>query len=207
MRLVFYLKYAIFYLVTLGMYSFMWDDFQKTLSPFGIEVTRYLKKLGIFDVVQFLVADHLGIRLKNSNDVLVLKQELLQEGRCISSAVVNGREIYIFALNQALQVGSWTIPCVELPHPKPEHPYTDGWEHVEFVIPSSAMSLVELRVDFKEISPTLDIELLKRKNEYFESEPSAEADQLRNPTIELRRRVGLAVKFHPWSIQEVVGAS
>jgi predicted metalloenzyme YecM len=36
--------------------------------------------------------------------------------------------------------------------------------------------------------------------------PHVEADQLPNPTIVLRLRKGLAVKFHPKSIKEIVRA-
>ena len=101
-------------------------------------------------------------------------------------------------------MGEWNVECVELPYPKPNQSYQDGWEHVEFVIPSQAMDMDELRADFVKFFPEIDIEALKEKGVYSEEVPHAEGDQLPNPSITLCKSKMLSMKFHAHTIAQVV---
>ncbi|NTW29677.1 MAG: VOC family protein [Candidatus Moranbacteria bacterium] len=178
--------------------------FGEELSAFERRISGFLDELGIAERVEGLVLDHVCLQLGEREKVDAAKKRLSEEGKVISSAIVNGREILIFGMNEPIILGSWIVPCVELPYPKPDHDYPDGWEHAEFVIPSSATTLPEFRADFAALFPELDIEELRRKGICSESEPETDTDQLPNPTIALRKDTRTAVKFHPHAIAEVV---
>lgn len=176
----------------------------KELQDFEDRVFQYFTELGIFEKVRFLSADHLGLRLKDVSDIQALKNDLEKNGSMISSAVVNGREILIYKMILPIKIKNWSIPCIELPYPKLGHSYPDGWEHIEMVIPSSAMTLDELRHDFQVFFPDINIESLKQKGQYSEDEPKSESDQLPNPTIALRKNKITTIKFHARTIEEIV---
>ena len=178
--------------------------FEKDLKEFEGRIFQYLDELRIQEKAQSLFVDHLGLRIKEVNSIAALKNELDIKGKTISSAIVNGREILIYKLNSPLRLGSWSISCIELPYPKPDHSYPDGWEHIEIVIPSSATTLAELRHDFQNFFPEVNIESLKQKGQYSEDEPRSENDQLPNPTIVLRKSKDTTIKFHARTIEEVV---
>lgn len=180
------------------------NQLEGALKEFGEKMSEYLEELGIQEKSQSLVVDHIGLRLKKRDDILSLKNELSEKGKMISSAIINGREIFIYKLNTPLHLQNWYVPCIELPYPKPDHTYSDGWEHIEIVIPSSALTLEELRHDFQNCFPHIDIKLLKKKGQYSENEPKSESDQLPNPTITLRKNKNTAIKFHAQTIEEVV---
>jgi predicted metalloenzyme YecM len=176
-----------------------------SLPRFSADIETYLKELGAFEGTLGLRADHAGLRIKNPEDVERLKEELAERGRCISSAIVNGREILLYELAEPLAIGPWRASCIELPYPKANHAYEDGFEHVEFVIPSAAETLEDMRAALLERFPHLDLPTLAAQGEYEESLPASEDDQLPNPSLAFEKRRGLAVKFHPRPIQEIVG--
>ncbi len=176
----------------------------KGLQDFEDRLFQYLTELGIFEKVRPLFADHLGLRFKDVGDIQALKNDFRVKGVMISSAIVNGREILIYKMGVPIQLQDWLIPCIELPYPKPDHSYPDGWEHIEIVIPSSATTLDELRHDFQNFFPEINIESLKQKGQYSEDEPKSESDQLPNPTITLRKNKNTTIKFHARTIEEIV---
>lgn len=178
---------------------------QPAIEEFGERIEQYLRELGISEETSRLQSDHIGLRMRDIAAIESLKQELRQNGSALlSSAIINGREIDIFKLRTPLSVCEWTIPCIELPYPKPDHDYSDGWEHIEFVIPSSATTLDVLCEDFLRYFPNINISLLKQTGQYSESEPSSETRQLPNPTITLCKNKGTAIKFHAKPIEMIV---
>jgi predicted metalloenzyme YecM len=177
-----------------------WLGFVDQKTYFGENIRFYLKELEILDQVKTLRADHAGVRFKDKASVDLLRMELLEQGSLISSASVNGREIFLFELDEPISIAHWTISCIELPYPKPDHAYADGWEHIEFVIPSAATNIAAFRKDFQAMFPNI-----RKEGTYKESLPDAQGDQRPNPTIVLSKSPGITVKFHPRSIQEVVG--
>lgn len=182
-----------------------WTSLQSSLPDFYTRIDSFLCELDISDSVKHLSIDHAGLRFGDKSDVDRLREELSHHGHCFSAEIVNGREILLFQLNEPLQFGHWNIHSIELPYPKPGHDYEDGWEHIEFVIPSDADSLDQIRKNFLEAFPSLTIEYLQNTYRYSEDMPLAESDQLPNPTIAIRKDKNLCIKFHPKSIQEVVG--
>jgi predicted metalloenzyme YecM len=176
-----------------------------------LEVESFYKKLelslvelGIEEICRELLIDHICVRLKSEDDVDSLREQLTEAGQIISAVNVNGREILLIQLNESLDLGSWKTYGVELPYPKPNHKYADGWEHVEFVLSGAENTIEGVRKAFTEKFPNLDIERLKSDYSYSEDEPHADGDQIPNPTIGLKVN-GVGLKFHANSIQTVVG--
>lgn len=172
----------------------MFKQLQQNLPAFLDECFTYLNELGI-DVTG-LPLDHIALRYKDSTDVDRLAGELKEQSTVISDAIVNGRIIYIFKLHIPLTYKDHEIPCIELPYPALEHKYPrDGWEHVEFVLESD--------------NPTNFEQVFNQKfpgQKYEFHIPQVEGEQLLNPSIVFKKYPGLAVKFHPNSIEKVVAS-
>jgi predicted metalloenzyme YecM len=163
-----------------------------------------LKALDIKEQCCCLELDHICVRLDTVDSVQRLQRELLSIGRNISTAIVNGRPIYIIELYEPLQVAGWMVKCVELPHPHPDKLFQNGWEHVEFVLPCATNTPKALQEAFEELFPRLHSSVMQEKYERTDSQPGVDGDQKPNPTISLKIN-GVGIKFHPLSIQEVVG--
>ncbi len=180
-----------------------WAALQSQTAAFSTRLNTALLELQILEECKDLEIDHICVRLKNHSDVDRLKAESNKFGQIISSVEVNGREISIIQLNEPLDLGAWQTYVVELPYPKKNHPYIDGWEHIEFVLSDAENTMVGIRQAFQE-KFKLDTQLLKRDYCYSEDEPHADGDQLPNPTIGLKIN-GVGIKFHAKPIQAVVG--
>jgi uncharacterized protein len=181
-----------------------WEKLQNQTEVFIDKLNIALDELGIRDICKNLEIDHICVRLKDTADVASLKQELEVVGKIISAVQVNGREIIIIQLNQPISLSGWQTYGIELPNPKPNHNYQDGWEHVEFVFSNVENTMDGVREAFIEKFPHLDLEQLKEAYSYSEDEPHADGDQLPNPTVGLKVN-GVGIKFHANSIQKVVG--
>lgn len=181
-----------------------WHILQSQVKAFSEKLEAALEELGIRDICNDLEIDHICVRLKNTADVKSLKRELEVVGQIISAVNVNGREIMIIQLNQPLSLGNWQTSGIELPNPKPNHNYQDGWEHIEFVLTNVENTMDGVREAFTEKFPHLDLEQLKETYSYSEDAPHADGDQLPNPTIGLKVN-GVGIKFHAHPIQKVVG--
>lgn len=181
-----------------------WDNLQTQTEVFTDKLINALDELGIRDICKDLEIDHICVRLKEAADVENLKRELEVVGQIISAVNVNGREIMIIQLNKPISLGYWQTHGIELPNPKPNHTYQDGWEHVEFVLSSVENTMESVRRAFMDRFPHLNIGQLKEAYSYSEDEPHADGDQLSNPTIGLKIN-GVGIKFHANPIQKVVG--
>jgi len=52
----------------------------------------------------------------------------------VAETIVNTRLISIFKLYSPILYKNFEIKCIELPAPKKNNTYKEGWEHAEFVI-------------------------------------------------------------------------
>lgn len=179
-------------------------DLLPTLPTFSERLETAFKTLGIYKACLPLTIDHICIRLIQAEDVTSVKESLTEYGQIISSTEVNGREISIIELKEPLSIGAWQTRGLELPYPKQNHRYEDGFEHVEFVLPHTEHTLDGVRHTFFATFPTLKREALEANYQYSEDEPHAASDQLPNPTIGLTVE-GIGIKFHSLPIQTVVG--
>ena len=181
-----------------------WKTLNTQTEDFALRLNRALDELEIREICQDLEMDHICVRLQNNSDVDSLKIELSQAGEIISSVQVNGREISIIQLAEPLQLESWKAYGIELPYPKPNHSYIDGWEHVEFVLHEAENTMNGVRHAFFEKFTHLDRDKLMSNYEYSEDEPTTEEDQMPNPTVGLKV-YGVGLKFHAHPIQKIVG--
>lgn len=181
-----------------------WANLTNSFHQFMTNALRFAEELNLD--VSSLVIDHVAIRIKDAAVVDTLREELSNlsiDKSPISNEIVNGREILIFKLSTPLKFQRFEIPCVELPYPAQIHEYKcDGWEHLEFVIPSDARTEIDFEKDFYKKFPDFDktnpaINLYKVSMPVVENQPP-------NPTVVIQKELGLAIKFHPKSIEEIV---
>lgn len=178
----------------------MWKKYRLTFEQFMYQIENFTKELDI-SLDKYLI-DHAAIRLKNIKDVIELHNDLDNIATKISEATVNGRKICNFKLNNPLHYKNWSVQCLESPYPASDHNYPkDGWEHVEVVLPNTTPEKLEQQ--FFELFPNLSKNRLRRYN-YSISTPSVKGEKLVNTSISVEKEKGLAIKFHSYSIEEIV---
>jgi predicted metalloenzyme YecM len=182
----------------------MWALLRTEINDFSDKLNAALAQLGILDQCKGLKIDHICVRLKHNSDVNRLKAQIVEAGRLISTANVNGREIAILQLHSPIMIGPWKVSGVEMPYPKLGHAYEDGWEHVEFVLNGAANTMDGVRQAFTEKFPNLAIDELRKDYGYCEDAPLADGDQIPNPTLGIKIN-GVGLKFHAHPIQVIVG--
>ncbi len=151
--------------------------------------------------------DHIALRINELELAQLEHQAWLSEGEEISNTQINGRPIIVVAFNQALQAGKWTIECLELPYPAQGKHYPEqSWEHVEFVVPSTAQTADEYLQDVKQLFPKLaeNWHKLEAKNVKVKlSSPKGEGERLNNPTIAFKWQ-GVCIKLHPHCLKTII---
>ncbi|EAS64137.1 VOC family protein [Photobacterium angustum] len=149
-------------------------------------------------------ADHIALRVNDQDVAQQLHQAWLSYGEEWSNNMINGRPIVIIGFEQLLAVDGWTIEALELPYPSDKVYPQQGWEHIEFVVPSSAKTIEELKADLLEKLPQLDWDGLDAKGiKVKASSPSGEDERLANPTFAFKRD-GVCIKLHGHSLKAVL---
>jgi len=152
------------------------DNWQETFS----NILNQVKELGISEIGQ---CDHICYRVSSLDDYNNMKDYFLKFGKLSAETIVSGRPISIIELNTPFQYEGYTIQCVELPAPKEGKITHDGWEHAEFVVENPA-SLIDKYPHLNFNTKSLHRDL--------------------NAELSLSLKNGLAVKFHPLHILEVI---
>lgn len=155
----------------LGEYKSFLDGVFKELNALKVDVSN-------FEI------DHICYRVKNKNRYNELKSQLSSISKLLSEQLINGRYICIFELEEPLLYKNYSISCIELPQPKEEQTYKEGFEHIEFVIPTG---LEEFRHKYSYLH-------LNTKN----------SNDSRNPDISLKMNSNTSVKFHLEHIKTLV---
>lgn len=130
-----------------------------------------------------VLCDHLCYRVETDRRYAEMKDSLTAIAKNIGEVSVAGRLISTFELDEPLQTGGWTIPCVELPAPKPGSPYVEGLEHAEFVVVNLERfidSYIQLPFNTKAMGKQI------------------------NPELGLALHKGVSVKFHEIALGAVV---
>lgn len=102
------------------------------IKPFLSKVFSALVKDKI-DVSQYEL-DHVCYRVETLDRYEELKKQLLNCGELLSENEINGRAIANFKLNEPIIFEERKIFGLELPAPKENIFYPEGYEHVEFVV-------------------------------------------------------------------------
>ncbi|MDB1123446.1 VOC family protein [Vibrio algarum] len=160
----------------------------------GLELTEYQ-------------ADHIAMRINDNQLTDQAHQAWLKFGTVISSAYINGRPIIVLEFTKPISIQNWAIECLELPYPAKGKQYPNqGWEHVEFVIPSDAKTAKEYLKELKSRMPRLLDAWDRMESMGINiklSSPKGEGERLANPTVAFKRD-GVCIKLHPHALKQVV---
>ncbi|MEO1713796.1 MAG: GNAT family N-acetyltransferase [Bacteroidota bacterium] len=130
-----------------------------------------------------LSIDHLCYRVESQARYFSLKEYLEREHTLLIESEIAGRPIATYQLAEPWLWKDQMIDVLELPAPKPEHPYAEGFEHLEVVVPVSLEQFLHRHTRIK-------VEQPKRQ------------DPL-NPTLKWTLPNGV-IKFHERSLAEVI---
>lgn len=127
--------------------------------------------------------DHICYRVLTYERYEKLKNDLNSFGKLLNETNIQGRNISTFKLNNPIIFQNRKIYCLELPSPKDESYYKEGFEHAEFFIDLSFEEFMKkysnLNFDTKAISKKI------------------------NPDIR-RKYENHSVKFHNYSLEYVI---
>lgn len=149
-------------------------------TPFLESIISSLTADGI--KVDGLPIDHICYRVSTNRDYVLRRNELLFAGKIISESIVGGRMISVFHLKTPIIFKNWEINYLELPSPKEGNQYSEGYQHIEFVVDS------------------LDLFMENHKDIVFNLK---NMNRERNPDISLSYE-GLGIKFHTESLKQVI---
>lgn len=154
------------------------------LDNYGNFIKRILDKLDELGIdVSGLNMDHIGYQASSDEDYDKLKVEFDAIGKRVSEAVVGGRRVGIYKLNEPLHFRQYVNTAIELVAPKAGQICPSALEHVEFVIDG--------------------FENFMKKYPNIQFDTSA-INQPDFPMIKLKLDENLQVKFHLTPVLEIV---
>lgn len=176
------------------------------LPDFAARIEALAEKLGL--TLDDYKADHIALRVNDWDCAERLHKAWLAYGEEWSNTEINGRPIVVIGLREPLQVGPWQVEALELPYPGSKQYPSEGWEHLEFVVPSTAATTDGLKVDLEETFPSLaqywnELDALNVKIKA--SSPAGEKERLANPTFAFKHD-GVCIKLHPCSLKDVIAS-
>ena len=128
--------------------------------------------------------DHLCYRVEDQERYGDLRKKLDAAGTLLGESLIGGRPIATYRLHRPFRYGKRRIDVVELPAPKPESFYPEGYEHAEFVVDGELLA-------FTQKHPALVWDL-------------SGASKPINADVRLRFD-GFSVKFHRQPLAAVIG--
>ncbi|MGL5250793.1 MAG: VOC family protein [Enterovibrio sp.] len=172
----------------------------RELDEFYIKIKKLIDMLGLD--LKALQADHIALRVNDWQRAQALEDEWTREGKWLSKSEINGRPICAIGLRKPLQLGDWSIECVELPYPGAKTYPHEGWQHVEWVVPLPASTpqdfFAQLLAHFPALGARLDI--AKEQGVKVKlSMPEAEDEGHCNPTVAFNFD-DVAIKLHPCAL-------
>ncbi|QSX42187.1 VOC family protein [Shewanella cyperi] len=179
---------------------------QRDWQPFADDIQALAQSLDLMDTAQGWHCDHVALRVNSTTAAEALVQEFEAIGTVISNNLINGRPILIIALDEPLQLGPWSIDCVELPFPGEKHYPKEGWEHIELVFPCKAADCDALEAALGQALPTV-AERIKAPGtlRIKASSPQGEHERLANPTLAFSDDK-VCIKLHPHGIRDIIAS-
>ncbi|MBT7608823.1 MAG: hypothetical protein HN576_03645 [Bacteriovoracaceae bacterium] len=142
-----------------------------------------LEKINKEICLKTLICDHICYRVETELRYQKLKNELALTCELVTESEISGRLISIFKLPNPILYRGLRVDCLELPAPKKDSFYKEGWEHAEFVIEDLKQFIKDHpHIDFNHKAMDRDI----------------------NPELGYRVSNEYQVKFHPLHILEVI---
>ncbi|MCU8157283.1 VOC family protein [Vibrio vulnificus] len=187
---------------------------EKRLTPQQMleDLPGFMQKIeSLADLLQldlsFAQADHIALRVNENQTAQLSRQMWSEQGKVISQANINGRPIIVIEFDTSLASRGWKIECLELPYPAEGKTYPqEGWEHVEFVVPSHAQTAEDYLADLKHTYPAFGAQFSKLEELGVKvklSSPKGEGERLNNPTVAFKYQ-GICIKLHPHSLKRIV---
>ena len=174
------------------------QDISADLPRFTQDLAALNQRLGL-DITS-LHADHISLRCHQNTTAERWRRGLEQGGALLSENIINGRPICLFKLDEPICVAHWQFSVVELPWPGEKRYPHEGWEHIEIVLPGEPATL-----NARALALLSDEGLSQPGIAVKTSSPKGEHERLPNPTLAVTDGK-VTVKFHPWSIEEIVAS-
>lgn len=174
------------------------SDLVADLPRFSAALEQLSARLGL-DLTA-LEPDHIAVRCHQNTTAERWQQGLLQAGTLFSSKQIAGRPIALFELAQPLTLLNWQISVVELPWPGARLYRHEGWEHVEIVLRGAPETLAS-----RALALMSDDGLSQQGISVKSSLPQGAGERLANPVLAVTDGQ-ITIKFHPWSLQEIVAS-
>lgn len=112
------------------------DKLLENINKFGIDVSKY-------------ELDHVAWYASSSENYDKLIPKFKEFSEMTREAIVGGRRVGIFKLNEPMQYKSYSILAIELIENKPDQVITSGPEHAEFVIDVTFEEFLAMYPDVK----------------------------------------------------------
>ncbi|HFT1542715.1 TPA: VOC family protein [Klebsiella quasipneumoniae subsp. similipneumoniae] len=173
-------------------------DITADLPRFSDALQRFAARLGL--EIGGLDADHISLRCHQNATAERWRSGLAQCGTLLSENIINGRPICLFKLAEPVCVAHWRFHIVELPWPGEKRYPHEGWEHTEIVLPGDPATL-----NARALALLADDGLSQPGIVVKTSSPKGEHERLPNPTLAVTDG-SVTVKFHPWSIEQIVAS-
>mmetsp|Transcript_3915 Transcript_3915/g.6697 ORF Transcript_3915/g.6697 Transcript_3915/m.6697 type:complete len:230 (-) Transcript_3915:462-1151(-) len=169
------------------------------------QVCERLQDAGMDVVSRGYEMDHICYRcetLRHYRDVLAALVPTF--GTLMVEGMIGGRPIATICLQEPIVHRGLTVPCLEVPCPKPGRPYPPGLEHAELVVGSEADG-VRGKARLREFMAACERDALRLQFDTRALDKAVNADV----SVDLRDLVlpeagRLSVKFHQRPLQEVV---
>lgn len=157
------------------------NNLQNTIGDYEQFLTSTLTRVEQegFDVADFTQLDVLCYRTSSQDNYVQKKKELSKIGELLSEAIVSGRPIATFRLNDPIYYAGWRIDAIELPAPKAGSEKPEGLEHIQFVLYDDLKTFMQKHQDKEFDTRAIDRDI--------------------NPMIAYKFKGG-AVKFHILSL-------
>ena len=101
-------------------------------SVFLDQLFEQLHRKGIDTAGLYL--DHICYRVESPERYEAIKSAIAPGNTLLTESFIAGRPIASYLLSDPIYYKNRRINCLELPAPKPGNSYSEGFEHVEFVI-------------------------------------------------------------------------
>lgn len=157
------------------------EALRKSAGDFLDEIFTWMKSENFS--IQHWSIDHLCYRVSNVDHYEERKNDFSRFSDLLVESEVNGRPISTFKLKEPIHFKGRIIDLIELPAPKSGKEYTEGFEHIEVVIPIPFQELIDAY-------PHLNFD-------------SSALDKHDNQEIKLRLDE-FQIKFHHSSLESVI---
>lgn len=161
------------------------ESFEKSAKLFVEQILKEIDIYGLLDEVKSI--DHICYRVSSISAYEAKKNELKSHGKLHSELHFNGRPISIFKLKTPISINYnnrfLNVEFIELPAPKKNVNYQEGYEHIEVIPHNSLLTIVN---NFHNID-------FETKN----------INNFKNPEISLLLNSG-RIKFHDKSLEQII---